>query len=324
MAAPALLLVVALTGWSAGAPSASTANPALTPDRLAAIVKAYSRAMDRANQTLDVALQNEQETGTAARIDDGTFATDTQQRLTTDDGTTYFTARNQLVREAIPTAPRQRVALAVTHTVDAAGTPRADACPGGGSLLVFQRSASRADWRVALEPSVELRRVPQLVTSATLVTSGKGLRTDPASVPAAFARQLSTELNAYAATRSTAGLPAYLFGTENCFGLFSPPNLVEGFSYRFSVVPYTPSDLVAFRTANGGALVVFSVETETLMATTTTTNQPGQPVTSEQVVGKGLIEVAVVVPPARSDGSKPYKVIGGYSGDVASGATSVG
>jgi hypothetical protein len=158
------------------------------------------------------------------------------------------------------------------------------------------------------------------------VTSGRGLRTDPAAVPVAFARQLSTELNAYAATRSVTGLPAYLFGTENCFGLFSPPNLVEGFSYRFSVVPYTPSDLVAFRTADGGALVVFSVETETLMATTTTTaaNQPNQPVISEQVAGHGLIEVAVLVPPATSHRAKPYTVIGGYSGDIASGPTNAG
>jgi hypothetical protein len=326
MAAPTLVLVATLTGMSAHAAAASTSGAALTPGGLAAIVKAYGRAMDQANRTLDVALQDEHETGTAAQIDDGTFASDTQQRFTTDDGTTYFTARNQLVREAIPAEAHETVALAVTRTVYAAGTPRVDACPDGGSLFVFKRS-SRAGWRVGLEPTVELRRVPELATSSgsgTLVTSGRGLRTDPARVPAAFARQLSAELNAYAASRSVAGLPAYLFGTEDCFGLFNPPNLVEGFAFRFEVKAVSPSDLVAFRTAAGGALAVFSVETETLMATTTTTNQPGQPVISEQVAGRGLIEVAVVVPPATSRRAKPYTVIGGYSGDVASEATQSG
>jgi hypothetical protein len=328
-AAP-LLVLVALTGWSTDAASASAANAPLTPDRLTVIVKAYSRAMDQANRTLDVALQNEHETGTAARIDDNTFATDTQQRLTTDDGTTYFTARNELVREVIPAAAPQRVALAVTRTVYAASTPGVDACRGGGSLLVFKRSSSRAPWKVGLGPSVELRRVPPLATTSggygSLVTSGRALRTTPSRLPAAFARQLSTELNAYAASRSVAGLPAYLFGTEDCFGLFNPPNLVEGFSYRFSVEPVSPSDLVAFRTANGGALVTFSVETETEMAVTTTTaaNQPSQPATSEQVAGRGLIEVAAVVPPAGSRHAKPYTVIGGYSGDIAPGTTQSG
>jgi hypothetical protein len=325
--APALLLLVALTGWGAGAPSASASGAALTPKGLAAIVKAYGRAMDQANQTLDVTLQDEHETGTAAQIDDYTFASDIQQRFTTDDGTTYFTARNQLVRELIPTVAHKRVALAVTRTVYAAGTPRVDACRDGGSLLVFERPTSRGPWRVGLEPTVELRRVPSLATSGgygTLVTSGRGLRTAPAKVPAAFSRQLATELNAYAASRSVAGLPAYLFGTEDCFGLFNPPDLVEGFAYRFEAQQVSPSDLAAFRTADGGALVLFSVETETLMAVTTTTTQPGQPVTSEQVAGRGLIEVAVVVPPAAAHHSKPYTVIGGYSGDIAPGATSAG
>ena len=289
-------------------------------------MKTYSRAMVEANQTLDVALQDRHETGTAARIDDGTFTTDSQERLTTDDGTTYFTASNQLVDAVVPTASPQRVALAVTRTVYAAGTPGVDACPGGGSLLVFERS--RAGWTVGLEPTVQLRRVPALATAsgnATLVTSGRALRTDPAKVPAAFAGQLAKELNAYAASRSSAGLPAYLFGTDDCFGLFNPPNLVEGFSYQFRVTPVSPSDLVAFRTARGGALVVFSVETETLVAVTTTTTagQPGQPV-SEQVAGRGLIEVAVVVPPAGSRRTKAYTVIGGYSGDVAPATTQTG
>jgi hypothetical protein len=329
MGAPALLLVATLTGVSADAAAASTSKRTLTPSGLAAIVQAYGRAMVQANRTLDVALQDEHETGTAAQIDDDTFTSDTQQRLTTDDGTTYFTARNQLVREAIPTAAHERVALAVTRTVYAAGTPRMDACRDGGSLLVFKRSASRAGWRVSLEPTVELRRVPELATSSgfgTLVTSGKGLRTAPTEVPAAFAHQLAALLNAYATSRSVAGLPAYLFGTEDCFGLFNPPNLLEGFTYRFQVAPVSPSDLVAFRTANGGALVVFSVETETLIATTTTTaaNQPSPPVTSEQVAGRALIEVAVVVRPATSHRSKPYTVIGGYSGDIASGETQSG
>jgi len=319
MSALALLLVGVLTGWSAGAPSAAIPGRQLTPDGLAALVKAYSRAMDQANRTLDVALQDRYETGTAARIDDDTFATDTQQRLTTDDGTTYLTTRDDLVREVIPTASPQRVALAVTRTVYAAGTPRAEACPGGGSLLVISRSA-RSAWRVGLEPTVALRRVPELASSGfgTLVTSGRGLRTAPQSLPAAFARQLSTELNAYAVSRRVAGLPAYLFGTEDCFGLFSPPNLVEGFSYRFSVAPVSPSDLVAFRTADGGALALFTVETETFMATTTPTaaNQPNQPDTTEQLAGQGLIEVAVFIPPATAHRAKPYSVIGGYSGDI--------
>jgi hypothetical protein len=209
-----------------------------------------------------------------------------------------------------------------------------DMCSGSGYLFVFERSSSSAAWKVDLEPNVNLNAVPKLATTSTgyetLVTSGKGLRTNPASIPATLANELSS----YVTSGNLTNLPNTIFGAKGqCWSI---TNFRTGFetastagqSPTYQLVPYTPSDLVAFRTANGGALALFSVEA-TLTATAPAGDYlsqaptPGQP--SSYVIPAGqyssdtqayLLELAVVIPPAKSRGSAPFEVIRAYGGSL--------
>lgn len=333
-----ICVTVSISGFCSAATAATShrhgaASVVLSPNGLPSILKTYDRLNNQANQTLNTTLLNEFEMGSAAQVDDAGYLLDADAGYRTEEGATYKPFNVQLVDGAVPhQTSYPALAVAVVR-----GSP--SKCSGSGFLDVFEKSSATASWKLDYEPLVDAGSVPKLATTtggyAVLATSGKGLRTDPASVPAAF----ESDLSSYVLSGSLGSLPKTVLGTKSqCWSLFTLRSVFEaidaqGFEATYSG-PVTPTDLVALRTANGGAVAMFTIGealTDTASAgyyipVTPTAGDPSSyiPVPAgnySSITYSYLLEVAVEIPPATLHRSAPFTVIGVYGGSLPGSGT---
>jgi hypothetical protein len=314
------------------------ASVVLGPSGLAAIVKASEALNNQANQTLSTAVQNENETGSAAQIDDALFEFDADAGDHSLGGPTYKPFYPEIVRGAVP-HQTSYPAHFLTVLKDTKVVEAPSKCSGGGYLYDYEKSSATASWKVDDEPIIDVGVVPALASTTggygAFATSGKGLRTDPASIPTT----LSDDIEAYV-TGSDVGTASTITGAKGqCWSLptftfkssFTSANK-QGYQTTYKRLT-TPADLVAYRTANGGAVALFTLgEALTIVPPagdyTPITSTPGNPASFQVPAGdyssltySYLQEVAVEIPSAKTRTSAPFKVIGIDGGALAGSGT---
>jgi len=337
-AAGAVAVAAALTV----APTVLAGGPVVQPSQVAGIVAAYSAANNRANALLNLVAQNRDEQGSAAVIDDADFAAARLERKRTSEGAHYYRFSFTLAAASVPhqaTYPARVVTIdrqAVTPSA-----PRADRpSPGCRSLLLFQRNALRAPWRVSLEPSIAVSAHLTFQHTAQgyglAVPSSRGLATPIGRIPSMLAASLMAAVPA----GIPSPLPPSVFSAPangGCWALPDPHQWTAAAVFGASaalfrtaptVAPNRPSDVVAVRLRGGAALVCFTLRatlTETALAPSqhtivffsgTRESNAGAFMLAKgarwrRVTLTALAEVAVVDPP-KAGGGPPLRVVGGY------------
>lgn len=183
----ALLAVVTLAGCtvSGGAPAVSTttstatsrATSVITLAQARQVLATYSANNRAANASLDTALQNANEAGSAAAIDDEAYLLARKQGQKSLPGGQFSFGSPQFFIPGASGYPQVFWASAAPST------------GGARSVLVFERAGARAPWRVVYEPALSGKTVklPAMAVGAggqvsAVGPDATGLRVPPAQV----------------------------------------------------------------------------------------------------------------------------------------------
>lgn len=296
-------------------------DPILLPADARAIVEELNAGSDKANATIDENLQNSIETSPARDIDDAFF-----KRLRALGRTTASGAARQLaeVKVYVPkqtTYPARFMAYVQLSLVDNPGEPPTS------RLRLYEKEAADEPWKLAMyitvPPEFPAPEVPLDADGFAQMVNDEqdgSFKLDPSRVPEEFSNYLS----------------GYAAGTES--SIFSPGRFTSELSesYKAAVdkdagaqittsVSTTPGDreVQAFKTADGGALALFSTDVVTSYAAA-----PGRSLSptsgSEGLLPPGTYDtiertvthmVAAVVPPATSE--RMVQIVGSTSGVTA-------
>lgn len=327
--APAL----AACGAPPGVVSARTAREAWAADLV---------ATNRASRTLDISVVSKIEGGSAAAIDRVLLRLSRAAGRATLDGPRYYPVSLRLRSLDVPRQDGYpAVFLGTGQATPRPGTPAADTvCATDRVLLLFAKASPKARWKMHMEPVGPAGSVPKLAAAdgaGELVGSSAGLRTPLGALPF----QLAAALTVQAATGAlTGGLTGSLFDAgHGCEATLidlharSVSDATNGLADRWAVTPDRSFGQVAFRTASGGALSLFTLSvTETTLPTggytaITQRHIPSQVYSYGAPTGTyakertaGLLEVAVYDPP-RHAAAGPWTVVAGYAGDTTFSAT---
>lgn len=248
--------------------SSVAVDSVLQPRDVGPIVAHDYSVNNRANASLNYALQSTNEEGSALAMDNTAFRAAKLSGYATIEGPHYFPFYGRVISSAVPLQKSYPVNLGVlVAQSSSAGTPSpVRVCPESGALLALRKTSARSTWRVALEPAVA--RLASIARFAT-TTSGYGVPVVPASLtvplnslPQAFA----SALNAQAASgKASALLPTGVFSYGHCgdLGLEDPHSdegTVHGLLTNFHAFTPSSSDLVAFSANGGAALALFTIK----------------------------------------------------------------
>jgi hypothetical protein len=337
-------------GAAASSTPVSTSPPhwLMTSAMVPGLLASYAAKNNAANLHLSTSMQDANEEGSAAAIDDETIREDKQAGYATLDGAHYYPFSYQAVSSDVfeqTTYPADFVVVA--RTVYAAGTPSADrsSCPGLGTLFVFAKDSASSPWRVALEPTVTLAAIPAFFQGSVppwgmfgnYEASNASLKIPLASIGATYAQALQS----YASHGTLSeGLTASMF-SGSC-AIF--PNLhqtvlsVEQKGLSMAVdFTFGPTSVIGGQQAwgvHGGALVVLEFTgTETASApsgnTISVTHIAGDPGSYEMSPGRYLsitypIDGELVVFDPKSSSAGGAVPVGSYIGVLAGTGTLAG
>ncbi len=292
-------------------------DPVLLPADAAAIVADLNAGSDKANETIDAQLQNAIETSPARDIDDANF-----KRLKALGRTTASSASPRTLQDVKVYVPRQTTypARFMAHVK----LIRADN-PATTRLRLYEKEAADEPWKLAMYITVPAEfAAPDVPVDADgfaqLVEGPEGLKLDPSKVSEELANYLSgyatgTDSSIFAPGRHTSELSQSYKDSnqENAQATITSSTAVE------------PGELPvqAFKTADGGALALFSQNVITRYAAA-----PGKSLSpisgSEGLLPAGTYNtidrtvanmVAAVIPPAGSE--TLVQVVGVTGGTVS-------
>lgn len=257
-------LAAAGAALAVGAGLAAPAEAKSAPVRvgpIAAIVAADYADNNAANATLSYAKQADHEEGTALALDDASFRADKLAGYATADGARYYPFTGRAVATSVPAQSAYPVRFAAYLAQSSPpGTPGADAvCAGSGDAAVFQKDGPSSPWRITFEPYA-----PRIAALPALAQShGHGLFATGGHLATPLADLAAQAVAALAHRSATGGgdalAPASLFTSGACghLDLWDPHQFAgvrNGLTFTSHTSAVSPSDLVAFATADGGAL----------------------------------------------------------------------
>lgn len=328
----ALLACLALLGAACGgeerddgdADSGSVAvssDPVILPGDTRPIIEDLQAKIDEANATLDVALQDSIEASPARDIDDAFFKGFKAKGQTSAGSTRRRLADAQVYVPRQTDYPARFFAFVKLANADDPAAPQIS------RLRVYEKSAADEPWKLALYVTVprdfvlpEIRVDADGFAETVAGENGDGLKVAPSRLPAEFADYLSR----------------FAEGTDS--DLFAPGRFSSEASQAFkasvekdaqatitTTVQVTPGGypVQAFRTADGGAVVLFTENVNYSYAPA-----PGK-VLNPISGSEGLLEpgeyaslqrnvvnmVAAVVPPADAEGL--VQMVGTTGGTVS-------
>jgi hypothetical protein len=300
------------------------APPLVTPAAALQVLQTNRELNDRANSTLDVGLEDQHESGAAAQIDDNAF------RQLQQAGKTAIPEpfQESQLEAFVPVQSRYPAEFLGEWT-------ETSAQGHGRSLGLFVKAAPDDRWRVSLfiyQPSDSPDRLPDLTTDK----HGYARRLTAAELghlsvsPALLASNLSAFWNGYrdaSAPSSIALAPGNWTTGRNervrqDLAHKAAQNLDE--TWEASTGPFHYGS--AYRTRSGDALVFFSViehitvSARSPLSFVTPLSYRGQQVLPLAVT-KGAhvlsLDVLYTIAALVGPGSRPPRVIGGYSGPIA-------
>lgn len=312
---------------TAGPTGGSPTSPVPTVAEARQILARFSTNNSAANASLDTTLQNRNETGSAAAID--------------DEG--YLLARKQ-GEKSLPGGHFSFVSPSFFIPA-ASGYPQvfwvyaASSVGGAHSVLVFRRTSAAGPWRVVYEPGLNATppaRLPAVALGAhghasVVGASATGLRVAPGQLVARLGAYLSSNAKTAASTFAPGSFTSGMVSSDLSYQhQLAAKKLQDARSY----VGDTKFGGYALRTRGGGALVVGVLaesDTVSLSANSsggfTYTGKPGSnPL--QLLYGPGpfasatqhlLEEVLAYDPPA--SGGAAVSILGEYGGFVSGTVT---
>lgn len=316
---------------------ASTFAPAsgLSQDAAVQTLANYSTTNSAWNENLNVPLIGQIESGTAAQIDEATTILDKAAGYANAEGKAQFVPFGyRYIAASSPAQNSYPARVLILAAASSDPSPDDSACSALGNLLVFEKDATGAAWKVALEPFVDVTNVPPLaVTSGdtgSFVTSGSGLQMSPEEVPLRLAQTFEADANS--GSQGSFGRSVAMTGSQ-CWSANTNAVLnsliasgSNGQVQSIQITPIVPNDLVSFRTTGGGAISLFSLQvTETIDAlpghALTPSNKPGIP--SSYAIAAGnyssltyhcVLEFAANIFSDHQRSSAPFQLVGGFGG----------
>ncbi len=316
----AILTALGLAGILAGC-GGGAVSYATTPAAVAAAFNAYNHNNMKANLALNTALQNQNEIGTSAQIDNAYYQGAQDQGKTTEPGAT-------LLSKPYVTYPLNYSAAALK----AGGTEYFVATAGpinkSHYLYLFAKTGANGHWQNLYEPDLLAGQNPQLIPNGGGYYDGGPLPKHLVASPSAALNDLINYFNAYN-TPTTANLGPFATGPDTTGFMASYQNGVRAQKQKGFTVTFTfsqdSSPIVAIP-VKGGALAFGAYDVLEAFSwpygATTTQNAARTNWVSLLPLGvyhnsisiNGIVQVAMFIPTKGQ-----AKVLGTYAGIV--GAT---
>ncbi|MGH9300191.1 MAG: hypothetical protein ACRDZT_09760, partial [Acidimicrobiales bacterium] len=227
-----------------------------------------------------------------------------------------------------PAFPAQFLAVGNSESL-----PSKASSPTCGSLLDFSRSSASSRWRIVNEPGTLPGAVPSLaLRDGYLARLSQTAVRNADALPATVARDLIDEETGASRKPFTRAD----FQGNRCWGLPDPRADVVGaaaggYAQRDFFSVRSPADTVAYPLANGGTLVLFTIDFHDQMlggsAGAINWSHPSLQKSPslawmdliargsyEEVDESGEIEIAATIPKAGSRAGAPFAIIGDYEG----------
>lgn len=205
---------VAMIFVLAGCGGASAASYAITPAQALAAFNSYNHNNAKANETLNTSLQNQNETGTSAEIDDAYYQTYRDQGKTTE-------GKYSLLPKPYVIYPFNYAA----SPLKAGGTEYFVATTGKTSkpysLILFSKTGVKGNWQVLYEPTMLAGQPPEFIANGGGYYDGGPLPKQLVASPVRALNDLVDYFNSYN-TPSTPSL-----------GPFAPGPTTTGFMTRY-------------------------------------------------------------------------------------------
>lgn len=240
----ATLGLLAMTGCAA------TPNYVTTPSRALQIAQAYNKNNAKANSTLNTALQNQNEEGVSAAMDNAYY------QLLRDEGKTSEV-------NSMPAAPHFTV-----HVFNQAATPAyfvAETAPtksskGYGNLFLFVKDNPKSPWRVLYELSVLAKNMPTFVPAGNGYVAAAPLSRHLVASQGTAISDLVSYCSNYASASTPLGLLQSGPDTSG-WNAWTRSHLSGGPSTASVVASFSEdsSPIIAFPTTNG-ALVFGAID----------------------------------------------------------------
>lgn len=227
----------------------SAASPAVTVAEARAVLARFSTNNSAANASLDTALQNRNEAGSAAAIDDEGYLLARKQGETALPGGHFSFVSPSFFIPAASGYPQVFWAYATSSV------------GGAHSVLVFQRASAGGPWRVVYEPGLDATppvKLPAVASDARGLASAvgaraTGLRVAPGQVVAQLGAYLTSNAKSSAATFAPGSFTSGMVRSDLTYQhQLAAKKLHDARSY----VGDSAFGGYALRTASGGALVV--------------------------------------------------------------------
>ncbi|MHB1524940.1 MAG: hypothetical protein ACYCZN_01445 [Candidatus Dormibacteria bacterium] len=242
----------------------STPNYVTGPARALQIAQAYNRNNAKANFTLNTALQNKNEEGVSAEMDD------TYYQMLRDEGK-HSEGNGKPASWHFTVHVFNQAATPAYFVAETAGTK---ASKGSGNLFLFAKDSPKSPWRVLYEPDGPTSGFPGFVSvgngyvaagppAKRLVTTPKGAVSDLATYWAGYSAS-STALGLLQAGQFTSG-----FGGTERSDVTSFAANTKGYGSEAISASVDSAPIISFLTTNG-ALVFGAIDVAY-------TFQPGQP-----------------------------------------------
>jgi len=301
-----------------------------------AIVAAYSQENNRANEVLSVRLQNRDEEGPAAEIDDANFVLARRAGFATVSGQRYepfFEHLDEEVAGGGSRYPRTILTIDTPYTTSLKTASRV--CRFAG---VFVKNHPTSPWRVADEPTVNRVDVPRVVSGSSAAGS-QPLVVPLGRLPRYYAIAFTTYFQQGVLSRGIA--PSVFRSDAACWSL---PNLSHNPFLASNGSPHVITattvsardpDQISFATADGGELSFFAVRVDIVSSALDGSSlgwrhRRGQPSSYLLPVGSGfkrvdiplLFDLAVFDPPVGNHQLAP-RVVGAYWGPLTDATASV-
>jgi hypothetical protein len=317
--------VSAAIGLASTPIASAQTTPSLTPDQAKTIVAAYDTANTNNNATLDIEGQAKVEGAPIQQVDDATFR-DFQGRGKSGLGNQFKIGN---IKVAVPSQSPVTQFLATTTVTSSDGSNE--------QYLLFTRGTEADPWKVTMSAQLDKGSAPKLAkdkdgfVSVVDADHAATLLAKPADLAGELSNVWAKDAGEERATKHVfANGPLTTGAVDQFVQELSQSNINGKADFKFEPNEAPPA---AYRTANGGALVLFALNVhETVQATGS--NGLVQP-DSREVFG-GLVPpgqygavryertsiLAALVPPK---GKKARaKIIGIYDGITAASAVPAG
>ncbi len=178
----------------------ATPHYAITPAQALTVFNTYNHNNQKANATLNMTLQNQQETSTAAEIDDATYQ---EYRYL---GKTWYGSNAVLLKPPFAIYDFNESAA----TLAAGGTAYFVAIPGTTkkprTLLLFAKTSARGAWKVFSEPSLAAGPNPAFIPAGNGYVEAGPLPSHLVASPTSALGDLIAYFGAYSTTSPSLGV----------------------------------------------------------------------------------------------------------------------